>query len=333
MRPYRSQSKSSGVLRPSQTCQNKLPVFYTMQFLGLCRIQLSLNLEEDLQGQLDLTRRGGGLCDSSRIAPDRRAGPRKQPRTRTPKVGPVEHVEELGSELHLGSFSHEHLLDQGEIELSHSRNPQGVASQLAVKTRGCSLELRRIIVFGGLSSIAQDGVLVSSRDQIGTIVGGGDSKDLPVDAAAVVITQYDGLRNARGQGHDASQLPSSQDVFGRTRHILARQIQGVVEGEIVGDVKIGVALLGRGIETILHTGGLGTLSRTPDLLGAVINGMRVGVGPLDLKAAGKTLVQRELQSMVGRICPTAALDGSLELGIEPVASEIRIVRPIRVGNE
>ena len=59
---------------------------------------------------------GGSPCDSSRIAPDRRAGPRKQPGARTPKVGPVEKVEELGSELQLSSLSHQRLLDQGEVD-------------------------------------------------------------------------------------------------------------------------------------------------------------------------------------------------------------------------
>ncbi len=51
---------------------------------------------------------------------------------------------------------------------------------MAVKTGRCSHKLSRIKVLFGLSSIAQDGVLVSSRDQIGAIVRSGDSKDLLV---------------------------------------------------------------------------------------------------------------------------------------------------------
>ena len=85
------------------------------------------------------------------------------------------------------------------------------------------------------------------------------------------------------------------------------QIDGVVQGEIVGDVKVGVASLVAHIPRIRSTGTLVALSWTTNLLGAGVDRMGPGVGSLDLKAPGETLVQLELKPVIIGIGSTAAL--------------------------
>jgi len=91
-------------------------------------------LEDQLQTELELTRRAHGCSDLSCsrnwisvVAVDHCL-------IRFPKVGPIQYVEEIRAEFHAASLGYGQgkILPQAEIELGETRTRQDVSAEIAV---------------------------------------------------------------------------------------------------------------------------------------------------------------------------------------------------------
>jgi len=135
---------------------------------------LGSGLENDLQGELNLTGSGDGFGNASGIDISQCGGDERSVH-RTAEIGAIQDVEELRSELQVMLLAEVNVLLEGKVHRQDTRHLQGIPSQIAqisgaAGTRACdaglvatlkNLKLRGIEVKVGIAAISQDRTAVA----------------------------------------------------------------------------------------------------------------------------------------------------------------------------
>ena len=112
-----------------------------------------LRLEQELESELDLPVSASGRGDPAETSRGISAGVGEDGGPRVAEIGPIQDVEELGSELDAGVFGHGHILQQGEVEVDLARAGAGNPAQIAQDARRMQGKGVAAPVFVGVPSI------------------------------------------------------------------------------------------------------------------------------------------------------------------------------------
>ncbi len=290
------------------------------------------SLEADPQRQLDLSGCGRRLEEPPEASIDRAASSMGIPTTEIDlKVGAIENVEKLGSELNLCCLTGIEVLEHREIHRGQSRSYPGISTNVGEITQGGT---DQVSIGIGIAGLNKGELLIGNvchiRDPPAVgILGFGEwnpGSDAGEDIAALATgakgVAVDGRRRAGRQGNDPIDLPALDQLAHESRSTSpitpARpkgQLHRPVGAEGVLNAEGGQPSIETALRQVLGQPGIVKgLSGRASNDGTLVDRLLPGIGNLEHVSGTEALAQSQGQSIViGVAIPPAIGDGAKAL--------------------